>query len=397
MKSITIVIPSYWGSEDASLDAAEVIMFDHPTPLNQEGTLARLLDSLELIGGEEFRVVILAVANTPHLVRDVVAKIHEIVEPYRSLCDIAVLHRQTLNDLREAFIGEGVSEAACELINLGSYPSVRNMCSLAGILSGSTATIFLDDDEVVADKMFLDKAREFIGTEYQHQTVQAVAGYYLQRESFRLDVDKVPEWRKPYWNNAASMNEAFEIVIGRPPRLKATPFVFGGNMVIHRDTLMEIPFDPLITRGEDIDFLINLRINGLTFWLDRELSVRHLPPKASVPAWRSLREDMRRLLYERKKVMDHERIEGVSQDQLMPYPGTFLGEDLEERMIKTNELLREEYRKLQDKRGMDECEVNIHLARRNAYKSIDTRRHLRDLTTRWQELTRAAAGRGIPE
>jgi len=95
--------------------------------------------------------------------------------------------------------------------------------------------------------------------------------------------------------------------------------------------------------------------------------------------------------------MDHEGIEGVSQEELMPYPGAFLGQDLEERITRTNELLKEEYEKLQDKRGMDECEVNIGLARRNPYKDIDTCRHLQDLTTRWQELTRAAAGREIQE
>ena len=129
MKSATIVIPSYWGSEDASLDAAEVIMFDHPTPLNQEGTLARLLDSLELIGGEEFRVVILAVANTPHLVRDVVAKIHEIVEPYRSLCDIAVLHRQTLNDLRRVCKSDK-NVMPCVVEAVKAYATEQEICDV---------------------------------------------------------------------------------------------------------------------------------------------------------------------------------------------------------------------------------------------------------------------------
>ncbi|GAH91716.1 unnamed protein product [marine sediment metagenome] len=33
----------------------------------------------------------------------------------------------------------------------------------------------------------------------------------------------------------------------------------------------------------------------------------------------------------------------------MPYPGMFLGPDLEERIIRTNELLKEEYKKRSDK------------------------------------------------
>ncbi|GAH27337.1 unnamed protein product [marine sediment metagenome] len=193
------------------------------------------------------------------------------------------------------------------------------------------------------------------------------------------------------------MNEAFELIIGRPPRLKPTPFIFGGNMVLHHDTVMKVPFDPLITRGEDIDFLINLRINRITLWLDRELYIKHVPPKIFRPAWRSLREDIKRFLYERKKVIDHEEIEGVGWKELMPYPGTFLGPDLEERIIRTNELLKEEYKKLSDKRGMDECEANIELAKNNPFKDIDTPTWLRNLIKRWQGLTRVAVGRGIPK
>ena len=397
MKSVTIVIPTYWGPGGGSWAGEEEIIFDHPTPLNEEGTLGRLLESFKLVDTKEFRIVVVVVANASHITDDVIAKVKDVVEPYSRRYNIALLHSQNLSRLRRSLIHDGVSEAACELINLDSYPAVRNMCSLASILNGSEITIFLDDDEVITDTSFLSKAQEFIGSEYQGQQIKAVAGYYLQPDSYRLDVSRVPAWRKSYWNNASAMNEAFELMIGRPPRLKPTPFVFGGNMVVHRGTLMKVPFDPLITRGEDIDFLINLRINGITLWLDRQLYIRHLPPKVFRPAWKSLREDIKRFLYERKKVIDHEGIEGVSQEELMPYPGTFLGSDLKERIIRTNELLKEEYKKLSDKRGMDECEVNIELAKNNPSKDIDTLTRLRNLIKRWQELTRVAAGRGIPK
>ena len=397
MKSTTIVIPSYWGSPDGPSDVEEEIIFDHPTRLNNEGTLGRLLDSFEVLDPKEFRIVIVAVANSPPLTNKVIARIKEITKPYSARYDIALLHSQNLNRLRRTLIHDGVSAAACELINLGNYAAVRNMCSLAAILNGSEITIFLDDDELITDSDFLRKAQEFIGKEYQGQLIKAVAGYYLQPDSYRLDVSRVPAWRKPYWNNAAAMNEAFELTIGRSSGLKPTPFVFGGNMVIHRDILMKVPFDPLITRGEDIDFLINLRINRITFWLDRELYIKHLPPKVILPAWKTLREDIKRFLYERKKVIDHGGMKGVSQEKLMPYPGTFLGSDLEERIIRTNELLRKEYKKLRDEQGMYECDKNIELVKNNPFKDIDTPTWLKDLTTKWQELARAALGQEITE
>jgi len=397
MKSTTIVIPSYWGSPDGPSDVEEEIIFDHPTPLNNEGTLGRLLDSFDALEAKEFRIVIVAVTSSPPLTNKVIARMQEITQPYTARYDITLLHSQNLDRLRRTLIHDDVSAAACELINLGNYAAVRNMCSLAGILNGSEITVFLDDDEVITDSEFLSKAQEFIGTEYQGELIKGVAGYYLQTDSYRLDVSKVPLWRKPYWNNAAAMNQAFELTIGRSPRLKPTPFVFGGNMTVHRDILMKVPFDPLITRGEDIDFLINLRINRITFWLDRELYIKHLPPKSSQLDWKRLREDIKRFLYERKKVIDHGGIEGVSQEKLMPYPGMLLGSDLEERIIRTNELLREEYKKLRDEQGIYECDKNIELAKNNPFKDTDTSTWLKDLTTKWQELARAALGQEITE
>ncbi|MBA7497162.1 hypothetical protein ES702_07773 [subsurface metagenome] len=397
MKSTTIVIPSYWGSPEKSRDVEEEIIFDHPTPLNNEGTLGRLLDSFDALDAKEFRIVIVTVTSSPPLTNNVIARMQEITQPYTARYDITLLHSQNLDRLRRSLIHDDVSAAACELINLGNYAAVRNMCSLAGILNGSEITVFLDDDEVITDSEFLSKAQEFIGTEYQGELIKAVAGYYLQTDSYRLDVSRVPLWRKPYWNNAAAMNQAFEFTIGRSPRLKPTPFVFGGNMTVHRDILMKVPFDPLITRGEDIDFLINLRINRITFWLDRELYIKHLPPKVFRPAWKTLRQDIKRFLYERKKVIDHGGIEGVSQKELMPYPGMFLGSDLEERIIRTNELLKKEYKKLRDEQGMYECHKNIELVKNNPFKDIDTPAWLKDLTTKWQELARAALCRGIAE
>jgi len=397
VKSMSLVIPSYWGSPEGPSDVEDEILFDHPTPLNKEGTLGRLLASLESLDSREFKIVIVAVANVPRLTNNVISRIQEIIGPYRARYDVSLLHSQNLDRLRRILLDkEGVSQATCELISLGSYPAVRNMCCLAGILNESEITIFLDDDEVITDRCFLNKAQEFIGTERQGHLIKVVAGYYLQPDSYKLDVSKVPAWRRLYWNNPSAMNEAFELVIGRPPRLKPTPFVFGGNMVIHRDILMEVPFDPLITRGEDIDFLINLRINRVTFWLDRKLYVQHLPPKFSRPAWKSLREDIKRFLYERKKVMDHQAIEGVSQEELLPYPGMFLGSDLEERIMRTNELLKEHYKELSDEQGIHECKVNIDLAKNNPFKDVDTHAWLRDLTGRWQELTRKVVGWGIP-
>ncbi|KPJ54236.1 hypothetical protein AMJ39_01435 [candidate division TA06 bacterium DG_24] len=410
VRRVTMVIPSYWRPEsqpdtegiEPSLSGEEESLFDHPTPLNEQGTLPRLLDSLETLhdlpprNAGIFTLVIIAVPTLSRIADQVLAKLEELIHPYRRRYDIRILHAHNLEHLKNELIAEGVSGGACELIGLNNYAAVRNMCSLASILNGSQLALFIDDDEVFIDPDFLREAQEFTGGEWDGRPVRAVAGYYLQPDTYRLDVSKTPAWRRPYWDNASAMNEAFDLIIGRAPRLKPTPFVFGGNMVVECDLLSRIPFDPLITRGEDIDFLINLRANGVTFWLDRELSIKHLPPRSSSPDWKKLREDARRFLYERKKLADHSDLDGLDRQALMPYPGLFLGPDLEERIIKTSLLLKQEYESASRHQEAPECDAIAALAEENPYARIDTKRWLVDLTERWQELTAAAAARGIP-
>jgi len=394
MEDFTMVIPSYWGRAGEELMGGEKIVFDHPTPMNENGTLLRLLDSLDVLHGMEGKVVVIAVANDPEVSGEVRDKVEELISPYRPRHDIRCFSQFTIDTLKTQLAGKGTSGAALSLLNLDNYAAVRNMCSLAGILNGSRLTIFIDDDEVFIDPDFLEKIEHDMAESVGGEAVVALAGYYLQPDTYRLDESKAQSWQKPYWNNAASMNEAFERVIGRGARLKPTPFVFGGNMVVALPVLKEVPFDPRITRGEDIDFLLNMRISGTTMYLDRELTIKHLPPPSSRPAWKKVREDAVRFLYERKKLKDHPEL---ALETLMPYPGEFLGEDLEERIIKTNELLMRDYEAMEDEEAVRECRATIAMVNENPSREIDTREWLGELSANWRELTGCAEGLGIPD
>ena len=131
-----------------------------------------------------------------------------------------------------------------------------------------------------------------------------------------------------------------------------------------------------------------------TFHLDRDLAIKHLPPGSTQAAWKKLREDAVRFLYERKKLRDHDEL---SLAELQPYPGLFLGDDLEERIIKTCELLKREYESQRDEEGAAQCESIIALVDENPFADFDTRAWLERITADWQEVTGAAAGLGIPE
>ena len=397
MQKITMVIPTYWGPpEDKDIEEEKV--FDHPTPLDQEGTLERVLESLKVLERSDFSIVLIVSSTSSKIEKEVVSKVKEISRPFREKYELKLLHHKNLKSLREKLLSKNVIPDACSLINLDNYSSVRNMCSIAGILNGSDLVVFIDDDEVFEDSNFIDKAVEHAGKERDGEKILAVAGYYINSDgNYKLDENGVPFWKRESWNNVIAMNQAFDQIIGKRPRLKLTPFVFGGNMVIHRELLASVPFDPAITRGEDIDFLINVRISGKKFWLDNTLSIVHRPPSKKSPRWLSFREDIKRFLYEKKKVNDHSHIKEVSRNALMPYPGLFVGEDLEDRILKANKLLYREYEEAGDRYGMEQCGINEEIVKSGKLRDIDTRTWLEKLTSNWRILTRAAAGVGIPD
>lgn len=397
LQKVTMVIPTYWGLPEGK-NIEEDKVFDHPTPLNQKGTLGRTLESLSVLERNDFSLVLIVASNSSSIEGEAITRVEEICRPFKKKYDIRLLHYENINNLREKLLNREVDPDACTLLNLNNYSSVRNMCSIAGILNNSEIVIFIDDDEVFNDSRFIEKAVEFVGREKDGERILAVAGYYINSNGeYRLDDNNVPLWRKQFWNNATAMNQAFDQIIGKKPRLKQTSFVFGGNMVIHKELLSRVPFDPEITRGEDIDFLINVRISGIKFWLDNTLSIIHLPPSKKNPQWLIFREDIKRFLYEKKKIMDHSSNKEISSKALMPYPGLFVGNDLEDKILKANELLYQYYKKTGDRHGMTQCGINAEIVRSDIYRTIDTRTWLNKLSNSWKVLAHAASGVGIPQ
>jgi hypothetical protein len=113
--------------------------------------------------------------------------------------------------------------------------------------------------------------------------------------------------------------------------LVPSPMALGGNMVFHRDLFRRVCFDPGITRGEDIDYLINARLEGIRWWFDPALTILHLPPRhLETPAYQRTREDVLRFIYEREKLRLYSEVRPA---WLEPYPGALLGDDLEEHAL----------------------------------------------------------------
>jgi hypothetical protein len=382
---VTMVIPTYWARASAIGWQEGDAVYDHPTPLDHEGTLLRALQSMEILADKDFQLVILAIATAEAIEGKVEAKIAQMVgSAGAGGIETLLFGPSQLKQIHELLRSQGQGQY-CELLQLRGYSPVRNLCLFVAHCLGSEAAVLIDDDEVFEDPHFISKATEFIGQAIGGQAVAAVAGYYLQPDGeYRLNKPFRP-WMR-YWDQVARMNEGFDQFISAEPRMKETPFVFGGNMVVHRSLFTVVPFDPFVPRGEDIDFLINAKMFGFHFFLDNQLSIKHLPPPKSHPFWRQLREDIYRFVFEREKIVCQHRKKGmrrVAPEEFDPYPGCFLKADLEEKIAQACALMAVECLADGDAQGSQEALNNIVLAEGEARPRFDPFANLCQLQEGW--------------
>ena len=76
MKTV-MVIPTYWARESATGWQPGDAVYDHPTPIDQEGTLREALDSLAVLESNDFSLLILACATTPEIEEAVEERVSE--------------------------------------------------------------------------------------------------------------------------------------------------------------------------------------------------------------------------------------------------------------------------------------------------------------------------------
>jgi CRP-like cAMP-binding protein len=392
MKTV-MVIPSYWSREQAVGWQPGDVIYDHPTPLDQEGTLGRALDSLATLKDKDFSLVVLACSTAPDLEAQVEEKVRQIVKAHDPPVETYVVSHAHLAQMHAA-LKQAEAEGVTNVLSLTGYSNIRNMCLYIPYVLGAEAAVLIDDDEYFDDPDFMAKACEFIGTRFMGQTIDGVAGYYVNaRGTYYDDVPEEIHWMT-YWDRFGSKREAFDKVIPGEPRLKVTPFAFGGCMVIHRALFRTVPFDPRLTRGEDTDYVLNARMFGFTFFLDNQLYVQHRPPDGYNPTWQRFREDIFRLLYSRAKIQgqtEEVNMTLVEAEDFDPYPGEFLKETLDDKILKTNLILALDY--LADDRVDDAKETirNIWLAKTKAMPEDNPFSTYLDFQRRWTALRKLTA------
>ncbi|HHY91260.1 MAG TPA: cyclic nucleotide-binding domain-containing protein, partial [Clostridiales bacterium] len=384
----TVVIPTYWGRKKEIGWQPGDIVYDHPTPIDEPGTLLRTLESMKILSQRDFKLVILICPTTESIEKEAEEKVKQIIEKADLHIETYIFTNQDLKKIKEICERKGMQKEITKLLSLNGYANVRNMCLYTAHVLSADVVILIDDDEIFENPNFISMATEFIGKRIYGESIFGVAGYYLNKHDAYYDDVNIEPWMT-YWDRFGSKAKAFDKIIGCEPRLKHTPFAFGGAMVIHKNLYQIVPFDPHITRGEDIDYVINSKMFGFNFYLDNRLSIKHLPPPKNHPVWQRFREDIYRFLYEREKIRSQYEVSNmhrVSAEDFDPYPGEFLKDDLEDKIFKTNVLLALEYLADGDIDACKESLKNIFISKYEAIPKKDPFSQYRKIQKDWEKL-----------
>ncbi len=310
---IWIVIPTYWGLADAGV-------YDHPTPLDGTSSLPFLLDSLlQQDSRPNFAALILVSTTTPNYAPAAKVRVRQILAPYKRKLNLHIADVETAQFLDQELGSHGLD---LQIASMQGYAAVRNLQLLIPAIMHAEIVIAIDDDEVLPNN-YLQQATKWIGGNYQGQQITGIAGPYLDEggSPYIAQAEKVSNI---FTDKSVFMNETMRQLMAHPNELIKTPMALGGNMIFHRDLFTQVGFDPSITRGEDIDYLINARIAGHAFYFDPKLTITHLPPHHfEAPQYAKMRQDVIRFIYERKKL----RLHHLSPDQFLPYPGRLLNDE----------------------------------------------------------------------
>ncbi|MGC9529826.1 MAG: hypothetical protein ACP5G2_04310 [Candidatus Bipolaricaulaceae bacterium] len=320
LPQVAVVVPTYWCGSLPDRGP-----FDHPTPLSSPSPLERLLASLAIQRGVEFLLVVLVATHPPWVSPEAEKEVGRNLAGFRGNWPVVVVGHREAAWLQRWAGSWGFPPGA---VGLAGYGQVRNLQLLVPYLLGAQVTVAVDDDEVLPPE-YLRRATAHVGRRLAGRPILGVGGLYQDPQG-DVSLPAGAPTGNPFLDKAQLINATVARLAAGPGRLVDTPLAFGGNMVFGRELVSQVPFDPWVGRGEDIDYVLSARIRGIRFWLDKQLMVTHLPPAAyRASACAMLRRDVYRFLYERAKLNEACAHGLAGELDLEPYPGQLLGDRLE--------------------------------------------------------------------
>ena len=360
-----IIIPTYWTRAESSRDsksstrkpskskraasknsfdqASAGAPFSHPTALdNKKPPLVECLSSLSKVRG--VNKIILVVATTDSVI-DVRAddRVREIAEQFPQL-DILLFGTSETSSLFRR-LEQLEMNTLIDALSVKSYGATRNLGCLVASILGYDSLIFLDDDEIVDDPDFMTNATfglgqpihsgghllaksgmitDMTGDYYQVGAGKLKPGDHIDSENFNRNKPRIKRhWADAFWKNQEALDETIASAL-KPPRLHRSTIAYGGCLAIHRELFTKVAFDPWIMRGEDVDYVINVRMHGGDIYIDDQWTVRHNSPETGRSPAERFRQNIYRQIYEHRKIefaKSQVDLRQVTARSLEPFPG----------------------------------------------------------------------------
>jgi len=386
--NILVVIPSYW-TKIAPIESQAVNQRSFDQQFGHAGSgLEKALTSLRILKERDFQVVVVTGTDSPESQGQINQMVAGIIKTVTGKTGIRVLlFPNTIVATMQGIFRGFCDQDALDFLCVDGYANIRNTGLIVAQILGAKELVFVDDDEYVDDPLFLHKALEHLGKTVDGKIVGGVGGYYVDpQKAYSRRINSEP-WRA-FWDLERLLNETICHLVETQPRIKLTPLVLGGCLALTRPLFTTIPFDVRIPRGEDIDYVINARMFRFPIFFDNQLYVVHDPPKKPSPLWKRLRQDIYRFAHERAKLRQQTLVEGmnyVSAEELMPYPGSFLGDDLEDKVERACTMLAQQAHEEESAR---EFLNNIRLMRTDAIPQYNVFNYYLDLQKKWEKMCR---------
>ncbi|MCL2324174.1 MAG: hypothetical protein FWC48_01150 [Actinomycetia bacterium] len=332
-----IIVSTFWGKQRSrrsgeqtrakgdhqAMAADSQTLFEHPTSIDEvDPPLARLLSSLTKLQGR-FQVALVVNTNDKSVELRADERVREIARQFDQL-NTFVFGPTELGSLTRRLEQLEMLDMAPAL-SLHSYGATRNIGLLVAAIKGCERVIFLDDDCVVEDPAFIEKALFGLGgTIHSGGRLLGKTGLAMNAKG-RFLTEEDNRISDRFWHWDRSRNSAISELL-LPPRLTPAKLAFGGCLALHAGLFARVSFDAWIPRGEDTDFVINTRLFGGQLFVDDQWNVLHLPGEGVSHPLR-FRQDVFSYIYEHRKLefaKSQVDLKQVTAAQLSPYPGDFI-------------------------------------------------------------------------
>ena len=142
----TMIIPTYWCRKTGDPWQEGDAVYDHPTPVDQEGTLERTLVSMKQFHEKDFKLVILICPTTPEVEAAAYEQVLRIVGRVQLNAETYLFTAGDLREITEILRKAGLNDRGVQLLSMFGYSNgpVDKSKNSAETHSGSSRTVNLE-------------------------------------------------------------------------------------------------------------------------------------------------------------------------------------------------------------------------------------------------------------